>query len=315
MGRVVSINYLKYEINENGSSKEAYVIGFDHRKNFTKVRVPKAIFVDGEVVDVVGMQPRCLDFIKLSRLELPNTITFNGEDLTEFTGYDREHNGVTVHVYEARNSDEIETEGKTPSFIESIIERFKQWFAKGKVKEIRYMTSNGKKIKVKSDAFDSAVVSHTFRRGVGKIVFENDITKIGEKAFEECALKSITIPDSVATIGSMAFYRCSELKEVQIGSGITSIETAAFCECVKIEKLYCNAVTPPKIECTLFTTYDSKNYPSLYRLPDTIFVPKKSVNAYKQANVAFPTSIVEGGYKYKPANETWNGWSEHIKAK
>ena len=100
---------------------------------------------------------------------------------------------------------------------------------------------------------------------------------------------------------------------MQIGSGITSIETAAFCECVKIEKLYCNAVTPPKIECTLFTTYDSKNYPSLYRLPDTIFVPKKSVNAYKQANVAFPTSVVESGYK--PANETWNGWSEHIKAK
>ena len=43
-------------------------------------------------------------------------------------------------------------------------------------------------------------------------------------AFNDCtSLKSVTIPDSVTTIGRSAFYNCSSLESLIIGSGVTTI--------------------------------------------------------------------------------------------
>ena len=51
-------------------------------------------------------------------------------------------------------------------------------------------------------------------------------------AFEGCTnLTSITIPDSVTSIGSYAFSGCSGLTSVTIGSGVTSIGQEAFYAC------------------------------------------------------------------------------------
>ncbi|MBR7186797.1 MAG: leucine-rich repeat protein [Clostridia bacterium] len=61
---------------------------------------------------------------------------------------------------------------------------------------------------------------------------------IGYGAFRDCAkLKSIVIPDSVKTIESHAFYRCTGFKTINFGSGVEYIGDNAFYGCQAITSL------------------------------------------------------------------------------
>jgi len=54
------------------------------------------------------------------------------------------------------------------------------------------------------------------------------VTSIGNLAFLSCNLKSVTIPNSVASIGSSAFSYCQRLTSVTIPASVTSIGAQAF---------------------------------------------------------------------------------------
>lgn len=57
------------------------------------------------------------------------------------------------------------------------------------------------------------------------------VTNIGDKAFQACGIKSITIPDSVTSIGYRAFSGCWNLTSITIPDGVTSIGNQAFIDC------------------------------------------------------------------------------------
>ncbi|MGM9608679.1 MAG: leucine-rich repeat protein, partial [Eubacteriales bacterium] len=60
------------------------------------------------------------------------------------------------------------------------------------------------------------------------------VVAIGSFAFKERPIESITIPNSVKTIGGGAFSGCAKLTSVTIGNGVTGIGYGAFGDCVEL---------------------------------------------------------------------------------
>jgi len=70
---------------------------------------------------------------------------------------------------------------------------------------------------------------------ITSITIPNSVTSIGSYAFEACtSLTGITIPNSVTSIGDYAFSYCPSLDGVTIGEGVTSIGEYAFEDCTSL---------------------------------------------------------------------------------
>jgi hypothetical protein len=72
----------------------------------------------------------------------------------------------------------------------------------------------------------------------GAYTIPDGVTNIGDRfngAFLGCTrLTSVTIPDSVTSIGGRAFLGCTNLTSVTIGNGVTSIGNGAFSGCTSL---------------------------------------------------------------------------------
>lgn len=85
-----------------------------------------------------------------------------------------------------------------------------------------YYTATAEVEPFKTDVFGANIVLNTWdaETGEGVIVFDGEVTTIGKDAFNGYAsshlsnhFTSITIPESVTSIGARAFYGCTKLKE------------------------------------------------------------------------------------------------------
>ena len=71
------------------------------------------------------------------------------------------------------------------------------------------------------------------------ISLPNSVKTIGNYAFAQCyCLESIIIPDSVTSIGQYAFQSCQAATTVTIGSSVTSIASGAFYGCWELIRLF-----------------------------------------------------------------------------
>ena len=63
------------------------------------------------------------------------------------------------------------------------------------------------------------------------------VIAIVDNAFEQCSVISVTIPETVTSIGRSAFSDCTQLKSVTILGSVTSIGRSAFSGCTQLESV------------------------------------------------------------------------------
>lgn len=107
------------------------------------------------------------------------------------------------------------------------------------------------------------------------LVFPNTVKYIKSFSFYGSKITSVVVPNNIESIGTYAFSKCNNLKNLTIGRNISSIEDYAFSDCNEIENVY--AFNPKAFTCNenIFST-DTYNNAILY-------VPTGREFAYEKA--------------------------------
>ena len=94
--------------------------------------------------------------------------------------------------------------------------------------------------------------------------------------FYSTNLTSISIPNSVTSIGESAFYNCSSLASISIPNSVTFIGGAAFYHCNNLTVIVSEIEKIFRIEKSVFYSYDKDIYATA-----TLIVPKGTKAAYQ----------------------------------
>jgi hypothetical protein len=108
------------------------------------------------------------------------------------------------------------------------------------------------------------------------IIIPESVSCIEERAFSDCqSLKTIKIPNGIETIEWQMFYYCPELKSVVIPESVVAIKEEAFRFCNSLEVILCFAINPPTLEEDVFLDVPLKDV--------KLLVPLEAAEAYKAA--------------------------------
>lgn len=110
------------------------------------------------------------------------------------------------------------------------------------------------------------------------ITLPNTITSIGSDAFENCSkLMGIRLPNHLNEIKTNTFSCCYDLKEITIPTSVSEISSTAFWGCNSLASVICLNPTPFSLNQYVFQGLDKSAM--------TLYVPINSVTDYQNANI------------------------------
>lgn len=140
----------------------------------------------------------------------------------------------------------------------------------------KFATEDGRSL-----IFDDVLVSIA-PAGLYEYSIPDGVTRVGALLFLMCDdLMSITIPNSVTSIGYAAFMGVN-IQSITIPEGVTQVDDSAFAGCLSLMSVYCKPTTPPTavIPDHFYSWNGFLNNASGRK----IYVPTESEAAYKSAS-------------------------------
>ena len=123
--------------------------------------------------------------------------------------------------------------------------------------------------------------------------------------FDFTSLITVSIPNTVTTIGISAFANCTNLSKVLIPSSVQTIGSAAFAYCTSLKEVTCLAPIPPT--CGELVLNDYEMFYGVDVSNVLLYVPVGSIDLYKKAEYWKDFKIVpyygsEECYEYQHVN-------------
>ena len=114
------------------------------------------------------------------------------------------------------------------------------------------------------------------------------VKSIKHDAFRGCSnLTSITISNSVTSIGSYAFAYCYNLTSITIPNSVTSIESYAFYSCIRLT-IYCEVTSEPSGWSSI---WNKSNRPVYYGINENNYLEQEGIIYIVKYNSAIVTGI------------------------
>ncbi len=126
-----------------------------------------------------------------------------------------------------------------------------------------------------------------FPTTIKTLTFGDEVEVIPSYTAYSCSgLASVTIPNSVTSIGKSAFSGCSGLTSITIPESVTSIGDYAFRGCSGLTSIKSLSIIPP--------TMSTNSFEGLYDKADAV-VPDNSLNSYLNSNWALFDNLKTAG--------------------